>query len=357
MSEVSIVGLDIAKNVFQLYGVDATGACVLERRLKRREVLKVLGKLEAVTVVLEACGSAHYWAREIGKLGHRVKLVPPGFVKRFASGRNKNDRRDARALTAAGASPDLRAVPVKSEASQAEQLRFKLRALMVRQHTQAGNALRGHLAEFGLTCRSGDKALEELIGTIEAGASGLPEAAVAAIAVLVGHWRRLAAEIAKLTAEVVAKARCDAKVKRLMQVPGTGPMIASLFVAKVPDPGRFACGRDCAAWLGLVPREHSSGDRRKLGAITKAGDEDLRSLLVLGAASVLGRAKRCPEEAQPWVRAILARRPFKVAAVALAARMARTLWALLAKQEDYRPPQAHAACRRPGLAGAALCRA
>lgn len=337
MNDVSTIGLDTAKSVFQLHGVDANGDCVLVRRLKRREVLGFFKKQPACTVALEACGAAHYWGREIASLGHAVKLVPPPFVKRFAEGRRKTDARDAKALALAGRGADLRSVPVKSAARQAELLVLKARGLLVRQHTQLGNALRGHLAEFGLTARTGGKGLEDLIERIESGEANLPEAALAPLAVLIGQWRRLGDEIAKLTATLLAQAKGNETVRRLMDVPGVGPVTASIFSLRIDDPSRFACGRNCAAWLGLTPNEHSSGGKRRLGAITKAGDEDLRSLLVLGAASLLIRARRAPESASFWVRGILKRRPFKVAAVALAARNARTLWALLKHGATYDP--------------------
>jgi transposase len=343
MNEISTIGLDTAKSVFQLHGIDAMGDCKLARRLKRREVLGFFKKQPACTVALEACSASHYWGREIASLGHAVKLVPPPFVKRFAEGRRKTDARDAKALAFAGRSSDLRAVPLKSAERQAELLVVKARSLLVRQHTQVGNALRGHLAEFGLTARTGDKGLEGLIDKAESGEAGLPEAVLAVFAVLIGQWHRLGNEIAKLTARLIAQARGNETVKRLMGVPGVGPVIASIFALKVDDPGRFACGRNCAAWLGLTPNEHSSGGKRRLGAISKTGDEDLRSLLVMGAASLLIRAKRAPESAGSWVRGILKRRPFKVAAVALAARIARTLWALLKHGGTYDPRRAKAA--------------
>ena len=343
MNEISTIGMDTAKSVFQLHGIDALGDCKLLRRLKRREILAFFKKQPSCTVALEACGASHYWGREIAALGHTVKLVPPPFVKRFAEGRRKTDARDAKALAFAGRSCDLRPVPVKSAERQAELLVVTARSLLVRQHTQLGNALRGHLAEFGLTARTGEKGLEGLLDMVESGEAMLPEASLAVFAVLIGQWRRLGAEIARLTAMLIAQAKGNETVRRLMAVPGVGPVIASVFALKIDDPSRFACGRNCAAWLGLTPNEHSSGGKRRLGAITKAGDEDLRSLLVLGAATVLMRAKRAPESAGSWVAGITRRRPFKVAAVALAARMARTLWALLKHGTPYEPRRTSAA--------------
>jgi transposase len=345
MEKISMIGLDTAKSIFQVHGTDEKGECILVRQLKRRDVLAFFRKLPFCTVALEACGASHYWAREIGALGHQVRLVPPRFVKLFVEGRRKSDARDARALAFAGKSADLRAVPVKSAERQAELLVIKARSLLVRQHTQAGNALRGHLAEFGLTARAGAKGLEDLISRVESGGAQVPDAAIAALAALTGQWRRLEAGIAQLTAQLIAQARGSQTVKRLMSVPGVGPVTASVFALKVDDPARFACGRSCAAWLGLVPNLRASAGKSRLGAISKAGDEDLRSLLVMGAASLLIRAKAAPQKADPWVRDIARRKPFKVAAVALAARIARTLWALVRHGGTYKPRQNASACQ------------
>jgi transposase len=339
MEEISMIGLDTAKSIFQVHGTDENGDCKLVRQLKRRDVLPFFRKLPPGTVALEACGASHFWAREIGALGHEVRLVPPRFVKLFVEGRRKSDARDAKALAFAGRSADLRTVPVKSAERQAELLVIKARSLLVRQHTQTGNALRGHLSEFGLTARTGGKGLEELIGKVESGEAHLPDAAIAALAALTDQWRRLEADIAKLTAELLAQAKGSETARRLMSVPGVGPVTASVFALKVDDPARFACGRSCAAWLGLVPNLRASAGKRRLGAISKAGDEDLRSLLVMGAASLLIRAKAAPEKADAWVRDIARRKPFKVAAVALAARIARTLWALVKHGGTYKPRQ------------------
>ncbi len=346
MSEISMIGFDTAKNVFQACCTDAQGLVVKNLRLKRRQVVEFFGKTAACMVALEACGASYYWARQIAALGHTVKLVPPPFLKRYCSS-HKSDARDAHALAMAGRDPMLRPVPVKSEDEQADLMRFKVRSLLVRQHTQAGNSLRGLLAEFGLTANSGTKGLETLIARIETGAVALPQPAIAALAILVRHWRGLGGEIAALNAALIAHARSDERTRRLMTVPGVGPVIASVCAAKLGDPGRFACGRDFAAWLGLTPKQHASGDKRKLGSITKAGDEDLRSLLVLGAAAVLIRAKRKPDNADPWAAAILRRKPFKVAAVALAARIARTLWAILKRGGVYEPRRAQTFVIKP----------
>lgn len=329
MEHISTIGLDTSKSVFQVHGFDAKGNDTLVKRLKRREVLAFFAKLPPCVVSLEACGSSHYWGREIKALGHVVKLVPPPFVKRFLSGRRKTDARDAKALALAGQSAGLRAVPVKSQEQQAEGMAVKVRGLLVRQHTQIGNSLRAMIAEFGHTSAIGDKGLEALIARVESADAEVPKAALEALAASVRQWRSLGEEIAKLTTLLLAKAKADPVVRRLMAVPGVGPLGAMVFVNKVNDPKRFKCGRDCSAWLGFVPNEHSTAGKVRRGSITKEGDEGLRTLMVLGAVSVLLHARRNPATASPWVVEILKRRPFKVAAVALAARNARTLWALL----------------------------
>jgi transposase len=343
MYETIIIGLDIAKNVFQAHGADEKGRTTFKRRLKRSQVLPFLAKQPPCVVAMESCGAAHYWGRKIDALGHTAKLVPAGFAKSFRDSRNKNDARDAAALSVGGVQPHLRPVPVKSEAQQAQLVRHKARALLVRQHTQIGNALRGHLAEFGVIARLGDKGLAELIEAVTAGSGKLPEIAGKALEVLIRQWQALADEIAKLSAAIWEDARSDTTVKRLMGVPSVGPMIASTFAAKVEDPSRFRSARTFTAWLGLAPKEDASAEKRRRGAISKAGDADLRSLLVLGASSVLQHAKRNPAKADPWVRNILKRRPFKVAAVALAARTARILWAMLKSGESYTPRRLKAA--------------
>lgn len=338
MNEISMIGLDTAKRVFQLCGIDREGSVVLVRRLKRRELLGFVAKLARCRIALEACGASYHWAREFEKLGHTALLVPPGFVKRFAEGRAKSDARDAKALAFAGRSADLRPVPVRSEADQAALMLVKVRSLMTRQRTQAANALRGHLAEFGITAAAGNRGFAELMARLEKDGFGLPEPAVAALSLLAAHWRDIDAAIAKLGASLLERAKADPVVKRLSRMPGVGPITATVFALKV-DASRFKTGRALAAWLGLTPKQHSSGEKRRLGGITKAGDEDLRSLLVLGAAARLIAAKRHIHTADPWVRDLLKRRPFKVAAVAVAAHMARGLWAMLKTGADYRTPR------------------
>jgi transposase len=364
MNEVSMIGLDTAKNVFQLCGLNTEGAGTLERRLKRVEVAGFFRKLPPCTVALEACGGSHHWARTLLKLGHRVHLIAPQFVKRFAEGRRKTDQRDAKAVAFAAKSPDLRPVPVKSEEEQAQLAVLSARRLLVNQRTQTGNALRGHLCEFGLVARTGDSGLEGLLNKLEAGEIAVPKSALEAIAALAFQWRGLGERIARLTSQLTVAAKANTTTRRLMQVPGVGPIIATAFVLKVPEPQRFASARNCAAWLGLVCNERSSGSKRRLGGITKAGDEDLRMLLVQGAAARIVAAKRKSKTADPtadpkagpkadpkadptadlWLRRMIAEKPFKVAAVALAARMARTLWAMLNSGADYSPKHQAQSC-------------
>ncbi len=337
MNKLSTIGLDTAKSVFHLHGIDDQGAELLSRRLKRNDLESFFRKLEPCTVALEACGASYHWARLLMTLGHQVKLVPPQFVKRFLEGSRKTDARDAKALALAGRSRDLRVVPIRSEVEQAGLAVVSARRLLVNQRTQTGNSLRGHLAEFGLVARTGDCGLEGLLNKVESGEIGVPAAALEAVAALALQWRALDERIAKLTARLEAEAKVNPKTRRLMQVPGVGPITAMAFVLKVPEPKRFAAARGCTAWLGLVCNERSSGSKRRLTGITKAGDEDLRTLLVQGAASVIVAAKRKPADASvsPWLRRIIAAKPFKVAAVALAARNARTLWAMLKTGADY----------------------
>jgi transposase len=328
MEEISTIGLDTAKSVFQVCAVDRQNVVLRNVQVKRRGVLKVFETIPSCTVALEACGAAFHWARQLVKMGHEVKLVPPPFLKRFA-GRHKSDMRDAHALALAARDPMLRPVPLKSAEEQAGLMFVKVRSLLLRQRTQTSNSLRGHMAEFGLIGACGDKGLALLIERIEAGDEVLPHQALNALAILVRQWRCLNEEIAKLNVQLASHIKSNATATRLMSVPGVGPITALVCDMKVPDVHRFESGRHFAAWLGLTPKQHSSGTKVKLGSITKAGDEDLRSLLVMGAASVLMHAKKYPHKADEWVKDLQKRRPFKVAAVALAARNARIVWALM----------------------------
>lgn len=336
MDDISMIGLDTAKSVFQVCVIGSDEAVLKNIRLKRRQLVDYFAALPPSPVAVEACAASYHWARQLLALGHSVKLVPPPFLKRFR-GPHKNDARDAHALALAGGHRQLRPVPVKSEDQQAALMTMKVRRLLVGQHTQAANSLRAMLGEFGHIAPRGEKGLESLVQRVESGEAPVPSRGLEALAILVRQWRGLGFEIASLSATLVGAARSDADSVRLMSVPGVGPLIAQACLVKTGDASRFACGRDFAAWLGLVPKQKSTAKSLKLGSITKAGDEDLRSLLVMGAASVLIRAKARPASADPWVAGILRRKKFKVAAVALAARMARILWALMRHGGVYRP--------------------
>jgi transposase len=330
-----MIGLDLAKNVFQVHAVDAAGKPVLRKQLRRAQVLKFFGGLEPCAVGMEACGSAHYWARELGRLGHEVRLMPPAYVKPYIK-RNKTDGRDAEGCCEAMQRPTMRFVAVKSEAQQAIQVLHRTRGLLVRQRTMAANALRAAFAEFGVVAAQGFKGLRALIEALSAADCPLPAPAREAMLVLARQWQSLDADVRALEKRIVQAAREDAAARRLMQVPCIGPVIASALTSAVPDARVFRSGRDFAAWLGLTPRQSGTGGKQRSGSISKQGDRHLRSLLITGASAQLRYARA--RGGAPWLTELLARRPYKVVAVALAAKTARIAWALMAKGEDYRPP-------------------
>lgn len=334
MNEISTIGLDLAKNVFQLHGVDASGAVVLRRQLRRAAVEKFFAGLPPCLVGMEACGSAHHWARVIRGHGHEVKLMPPAYVKPYVR-RNKNDGRDAEAICEAVTRPSMRFVPVKSLEQQAALAVHGTRALLVRQRTMAANALRAMLSELGIVAAQGHEGLRELMARLEQPSEEIPENMRNALLVLARHWQALDADERVLERQIGKAARCDRDARRLMEVPGVGPMIAGTVLAKVPDPKVFRCGRDFAAWVGLTGRDHGTGGKHRPGRISKQGDRVLRALLISGASAHL-RQQKARGISDPWLRDLLARRPYKVAMVALAARTARILWAMLSKGEHYR---------------------
>jgi transposase len=327
-----MIGLDIAKNVFQVHGVDAAGRVVLRRQFRRAQVERFFVKLEACVVGMEACGGAHYWGRELARLGHEVRLMPASYVKPYVK-RNKTDGRDAEAICEAMQRPSMRFVPVKSADQQGVLVLHRTRALLIRQRTMAANALRGALAEFGIVAAQGVKGLRKLIG--ELAEAAIPDAARVALSLLAVQWENLDGAVRKLEGEIVRAVRADATARRLTEIPTVGPIGASAVLAKAPDPHVFRSARDFAAWLGLTPRQFGTGGKRRSGGISKQGDTTLRTLLVLGASSRL-RQERARGVKDPWLRALLARRPFKVVAVALAAKTARIIWAMLVSGERYR---------------------
>ena len=334
MTRISTIGLDLAKNVFQLHGVDASGAVVLRRQLRRGAVEKFFAQLPPCLVGMEACGSAHHWARVIGRYGHEVKLMPPAYVKPYVK-RNKNDGRDAEGICEAVTRPTMRFVPVKSVEQQAALAVHGTRALLVRQRTMAANALWAALSELGIVAAQGYEGLRELMTRLEAPSEEIPEMMRSALLVLARHWQALDTDERVLEQQIAKAARCDQEARRLMAVPGVGPITATMVLAKVPDAKVFRSGRDFAAWIGLTGKDHGTGGKHRPGRISKQGDRALRALLISGASSHLRQQKR-RGISDPWLRELLARRPYKVAMVAFAAKTARILWAMLVKGEPYR---------------------
>jgi len=288
---------------------------------------------------MEACGGAHFWGREIGSLGHEVRLIPPAYVKPFVK-RQKNDAADAEAICEAAQRPSMRFVPVKSEEIQGAASAFRVRELLIRQRTQAINALRGHLAEFGQVVPQGAANVSRLIAIVDDPDNGLPDQAVATLRVLAETLAGFDTQIAKLDAEIRHRAKQNAVARRLMTIPGIGPLIATALAVLAPPPETFRRGRDFAAWLGLVPRQHSTGGKQRLGATTKMGEQSLRRLLIIGANSVI--IKQRAARPGTWLAGMLSRKPSMLVRVALANKMARVVWALMLKGEDYRAPAAAA---------------
>ena len=335
MEEVTIIGIDLAKRSFQVHGARADGSVAYRKKLSRGKLLGFLASQPPCTVAMEACASAHYWGRETLALGHEVRLVPPIYVKPFVK-RSKNDAADAEAIAEAAQRPTMHFVAVKSEAQQARAMLFHTRDLLVRQRTQTINALRGHLAEYGVVAPQGRARIGQLAGVIEDGDCGLPEAVVELGSVLLGRIEELDEKIGGLDRKIRTSAlECDETV-RLMTIPGIGPVTAMAIRAFAPPMESFRRGRDFSAWLGLVPRQHTTGGKPRLGRISKMGQRDLRRLLVMGAMAVVRHASRRDEAADPWLAGMLARKPKKLVAVALANRTARRVWAVATRKEVYR---------------------
>jgi transposase len=336
-------GIDLAKSVLQVHGVDASGQVVVQRQLRRGQVLKFFARQPPALIGMEACGSAHYWARELSKLGHEVRLMPASYVKAYVR-RNKNDARDAEGCCEAVSRPTMRFVPIKTVEQQGQRALHRARDLMVRQRTQAGNAVRAMLYEMGLIASKGRLGIGELIERIEAGGEDIPAGLLIPLKSLVRQWRGLDAQITALDRELVAQARANADACRLMKIPNVGPVTAHAVIAAVGDGRQFASARDFAAWVGLTRHNHDTGGKTSLtGHISKAGDRSLRRLLVLGASAGLRHVRAKPGKGSPWIRGVLARRPVKVAVIAQAAKTARIIWAVLAKGQEYRTDQPHQA--------------
>ncbi len=337
---VTTIGIDLAKNLFQLHGVDAAGAVVLSRRVRRGQFLGFVRRLPACLIGLEACATAHHWGRELAALGHEVRLIPPTYVKPYVQ---KNDMADAAAICEAVTRPSMRFVALKSREQQSLLMLHRVRELLVGQRTAAIAALRGHLAELGLVAPQGVRHLGLLESAVcDAGDERLPALARAALRPLLAQIAHLAGEIAVLDKRILAWHRQDATSRRLASIPGIGPLTATALVATVSDPFAFASGREFAAFFGLVPRQNSSGGKTRLGRISKMGDRYIRKLLVVGATAVLRHAGTNRGPGRTWAAALLARKPFKLVAVALANKTARIVWALLTRGGLYRPALAAA---------------
>ena len=337
MDGVVAVGLDLAKSVFQVHAVALSGAVLARRALRRANLLDFFRNLPPCLVGMEACATAHFWAREIQACGHDVKIIPPIYVKAYVK-RSKTDAADAEAICEAVTRPTMRFVPIKSEAQQAAGVVLKTRELLVRQRTQTANALRAHMMEFGIAAAKGMESLEKIAGEIRDPASRImPEMARRALLEMVEQINVLSARIDALDAEIRKGIQADDVARRLTTIPGVGPIIAATVRAVVHDAGGFKSGRDLAAWLGLTPRAHSSGGKERLGSISKKGNAQLRTLLIVGATSILKQGKR-GLKLPDWVAGLIARKPFKVVAVALANKTARIIWALLTKGGVYQRP-------------------
>jgi transposase len=335
MQAVKTIGLDIAKSVFQVHGVDADGQVVVRRKLKRRYVLTFFEKLPGCLVGIEACATSHHWSRQLQALGHRMRLMPPAYVKPYVK-RQKNDVADAEAICEAVSRANMRFVETKTVEQQSCLVLHRTRHLFIRQQTAVINAIRAHLAEFGVFAPVGRKGVEQLLEVVaNSEDKRIPDVARACVAALGAQLRMLKAQILEFDRQIMIWHRSHETSKRLDEIPGVGPALATALVASIADPKAFRSGRDFSAWIGLVPKQYSSGGKEKLGNISKQGDRYLRSLFTAGALAVI--------RYRPWLTALLARRPTKVAAIALANKLARMVWAMMTRGERYKEPVALAA--------------
>jgi transposase len=334
LSDVTTVGLDLAKLVFQVHCVDALGRVIVAKAIKRKTLLAFFASLPPCLVGLEACGSAHHWARELIKLGHRVRIMPPAYVKPYVR-RQKNDAVDAAAICEAVTRPSMRFVGVRSITNQATLMHHKAREMLVSQRTQVLNGLRGHLGEVGVIAAQGPRYARELADRIEAGDETIPLVVCEALAPLVRQLHSLDEEIARLDRTIAKMAQKDETARRLMTIPGVGPITASAMAASVQDVSAFQGPREFAAFLGLTPRQNSSGGKARLGRVSKMGNRYLRKLLVVGAHAVLFHRKPHTDALRTWAKKLIEKKPFKLVAVALANKMARIAFAILRGRTTY----------------------